>query len=197
MGTNDSSFNDGTGIADDKIHSRHIDWASTGAISGDTGGIWWEEIGRTTLGGTADTISVTPISARKYLQVRISVLPSGQINARMQFNGDTGNNYSERTSTNGAADGTAVSSANIGLSATASTNPKFALVDIINILAQEKLVTGEVVEVSTAGAANAPARAELTSKWANTAAQITRVDVINTGTGDFASGSEVVVLGHN
>ena len=45
------------------------------------------------------------------------------------------------------------------------------------------------------GAGNAPQRKELSGKWANTAAQITRVDAVNGGSGDFAVGSKVTVFG--
>jgi hypothetical protein len=75
--------------------------------------------------------------------------------------------------------------------------PFFATVDVVNITAQEKLAVAHVTGQNTAGAATAPVNKELMGKWANTAAQITRVDVVNLGAGDFAVGSEVVVLGHD
>jgi hypothetical protein len=181
-------------LADDSVAAEKIDWAATGA----DGGIWWEEVGRTTLSVAGDTISVTPIAARKYLKIIISVLDTGgTINATVRFNNDSGTTYANRSSANGAADGTGASGTSMGMSATASANPKYIECEVINIAAQEKLVTGHAIERGAAGAGTVPSRAELANKWANTADQITRVDVINTGTGDFAIGSEVVVLGHN
>ena len=45
------------------------------------------------------------------------------------------------------------------------------------------------------GAGNAPKRKELTGKWSDTSEQITRVDAVNGGTGNFAVGSTVTVFG--
>lgn len=181
-------------LADDAVTAAKIDWASTGANAG----IWWEELGRSTLGAAGDTITLNPIAARKYLRIIvIASATGGTINARLRFNNDSGANYSERSSANGGADGTAVSQTSMGLSATASAADRIFEGDIRNIAAQEKLLMGTTVEQGTAGAANTTSRAEIANKWANTANQITRIDVINTGTGDFAIGSEVVVLGHD
>lgn len=159
---------------------------------------WGQELGRATLTGAGDTISITPIAARKYLLVRASLLATGgTITSDLRFNNDTGNNYTTRASLNGAADGTATSASSIGTAGTAGAFPKLVTFNVVNITAQEKLVEGVCVEQNTAGAANSPNKNEFVGKWANTAAQITRVDIINSGSGDFAIGSEVVVLGHD
>lgn len=179
----------GSKLADDSVPNTKIDFGGSGA------GVWWEEIARTTLSSTNDTISVTSIPARKYLQVVIIALNSGQIGATLRFNNDTGANYATRTSTNGAADATAVSATSILLS-DAQTQKVEAILFAGNIAAQEKQITGSVSRNPT-GAANAPGRIEVAGKWANTADQISRVDIVNTGTGDFASGSEVVIMGHD
>lgn len=181
-------------ITDDAVTAAKIDWASTGANAG----IWWEELGRSTLSVAGDTMSVTSIPARKYLYILVyAAATGGTINAQMQFNGDTGANYSSRSSLNGVGDGTGVSGTAVGLSATASAFTRFIELNIINVLAQEKLMTGHCIEQGAAGAGTAATRAELANKWANTAAQISRVDIINAGTGDFAIGSECIVMGHN
>lgn len=193
--SNDASFNDGTGIADDVIKSRHINWAATGG--GDNGGIWWEELGRSTLSSSNDTITVSSFSARKHLLVRIVLIATGgTIGAGMTFNGDTGGNYPYRISDNGGADATAGSSTDMRLSASAANNI-FIQALINNISAQEKMVMVHTLSANTAGAGNVPGRRELVGKWANTSAQISTLAITNPGTGDFASGSEVVVLGHD
>lgn len=186
---------DGTLLGDNSIQSRHIDWADTGA--GDNGGIWWEEIGRTTLGSAGDTISVTPIAARKYLRIFVALLPTGgTINGGLQFNNDTGTNYATKRITDGTAAST-TSSAVISIDPDVTATVKWGVFDVLNILAQEKQVVGSMHSAGAAGAGNVPISRTSFAKWANTAAQITRVDVLNGGAGDFAIGSEIVVLGHD
>lgn len=198
LGANDASFNDGTGIADDKILTRHIadsqlnanlvDWSTSGEI-------WWEELGRTTLGVAGDTISVTPIAARKYLRVYAILLNTGTLLGHIRFNNDSGNNYSYKGSTNygAAADGTSQAQIAGWLS---GADAGFVTLDIINISNQNKSVI--LQEGGVGGAASAaPFSVELRGKWVNTSSQITRIDFINAQTGDFSAGSEVVVLGHD
>jgi hypothetical protein len=178
-------------VADDAITSAKINFGGAGA------GIWWEEIGRTTLSVAGDTITVSSLPARRYLQVIISVINTGgTINTGIQFNNDTGNNYARRISISGAADITATSQSSISLSST-DASPRLLNLTVMNVASSEKLVQSYSFEQSTAGAGNAPSRIEGGGKWANTSAQISRIDVINSGTGDYAIGSEVVVLGHD
>lgn len=182
-------------VTNDAITATKIDWASTGA----DGGIWWEEIGRTTLGGAGDTITLSSVPVRKYLCVLISLKATGgTINAGIRFNNDSATNYASRSSANGGADGTSGSVAQAGLAVTDSAADKYIVINLVNIAAQEKILYASTVESNTSGAANVPGKAEVVGKWANTSAAISRIDVINTtGTGDFAIGSEVVVLGHD
>lgn len=174
-------------ITDDAVTDAKLDYPR-----------WWQEIARTTLSGAGDTITVSSIPARKYLMVIIEVVSTGgTVNTSITFNGDTGANYAFRVSTDGAADSSATSTTSINTVSTASATPIFAVANVRNIAAQEKLVYAYSIGQNTAGAANLPIRRELAGKWANTAAQITTVTVTNTGTGDYAIGSEVIVLGHD
>jgi len=178
---------------DDSVTASKIDWAAIGAGSG----IWGEELGRTTLGSAGDTISVTSIAARKYLCVLFFYVNTGSLTPILRFNNDSGATYANRYSLNGAADTTAVSQTSLVAGTGGISSPQIGVFNIVNVLAQEKLLTGQVDYQNTAGAGTTPGRLEVTGKWANTAAQINRIDVINTGAGDFAIGSEVVVVGHN
>lgn len=196
MNTSASMFKglqDGTAMSDDSILARHLDWASTGA----DGGIWWEELGRTTLGGTADTISVTSIPARTFLRV-IAYASGTNIRGAFQFNGDTGANYANRTSDNNGADSTATGSTSLFAGDSGGNNVRiFTVLDIINFASLEKQVIGNSNMKTTAGSGSAPSRRETSATWANTTDQITRVDFNQTSSGDFASGSVLIVLGHN
>lgn len=157
---------------------------------------WWQEIARTTLSVAGDTITVSSIPARKYLYIISNVINSGAITQVLTFNGDTGANYASSISTAGAADVTAVSQSNLAITGSASY-PMYFTLHINNATAQEKigfLVRGNQ---NTAGAATAPTHQEGIIKWANTAAQISTVTLTNGGTGDYAIGSEMVILGHD
>lgn len=156
----------------------------------------YQILGRTSLGSAGDTISVSGLSAKKYLRVIFMCLNSGSVNSVMRFNGDTASNYAYRQSINGAADTTASAQTFIGLQAATGSFPLYSVVDIVNIATQEKYVSG-LSFATVAGAANAPSRGEAAGKWANTSNAITQVDVVNTSTGDYAIGSEVIVLGHD
>lgn len=162
---------------------------------------WWEEIGRTTLGSAGDTISVTSLPGRKYLKIIIYTLATGgTVNHSLDFNADTANNYARRSSENGGAETTSNSSGT-PLLTTAQAGWANIEISIINIADQEKVLyaTGSLLEsAGTGAAADIPDRYEFAGKWANTSDQITRVDVKNSGgTGDYAIGSEVVILGHD
>lgn len=158
---------------------------------------WWEEIGRTTLGGTADTITVSGLTTKKYLWLICTMIPSGAIAGRLTFNNDTANNYANRNSTDGAADATQLTNPVIHMDVTANAAIKLSNMWVLNIAAQEKFMYGVVTEPGTAGAGNAPSRRELSAKWANTSNAISRIDITNNAAGNYAAGSELIVLGHD
>lgn len=155
---------------------------------------WWEEIGRVT--GASLTVTVT---AKKYLKIIADVRPTGgTLNIGIQFNGDTGTNYADRSSNNGGADATGASQAQIFTKTAVDANPQLIVGEILNIATFEKLVTFQSVIRGTAGAANAPDRKEGVGKWANTSVQITSIQVAQVGgTGTIDTNSSLVVLGHD
>lgn len=180
-------------IADEAVTGAKIDFAATGA-----GGIWWEEIGRTTLGSAGDTITVSSLPPRKHLMIITDLIATGgTISLSMTFNGDTGNNYAVRVSVNNATDTTAASQAALNTHVIVAAYPQRQNLFISNIETQEKIGFFLTNSQNTAGAANIPGRAEGAVKWANTSAQISSVTITNSGTGDYAIGSEVIVLGHD
>jgi len=67
--------------------------------------------------------------------------------------------------------------------------------NITNISNKEKLVISDQVASEATGAGNAPRRSEAVTKWTNTSAQITSIQLINNASGDFAVGSYITVLG--
>jgi hypothetical protein len=180
-----------TSGTDGRPNAANIDFGGNGS------GIWWEEIGRTTLVSASDTISVASFTAKKYLMVIVSAIPTGgAVRGTMRFNNDPGSNYAVRVSVNGAGDATAVSQNSIAVDV-AAAEVREVIHEILNIQAQEKEIYTRMASAGTAGAGNLPQRVEAVSKWSNTTAQITRVDIINDQAGDFAAGSELIILGHN
>lgn len=181
-------------IANDTITGANINWAQTGAD-----GIWWEELGRTTLGSAGSTITLSGLPAKKYLKLLISVVASGGAVGLVQvkLNNDSGANYSRRTSTDGAADATAVSST-VFLNNTGPASGSIfqSVTDIINLTSYAKLGMTLAISDATTGAGTAPTSNITFTKWVNTVSQINRVDV-TASTNNFAIGSEVIVLGHD
>lgn len=183
-------------ITDDAVTAAKIDWASTGANAG----IWWEELGRTELGSAADVISVTSIPARKFLKIIGGAVASGgTIDSGITFNSDTGTNYGQKYFANytTATDATNAALLLIESGATVTTGASYFEIELFNPSTGDKVGVGRNVSESDAAAdTTAPRHLEWSLVW-DSATQVSRVDWTNTGTGDFAAGSVLIVLGHN
>lgn len=183
----------GSKLADEGVTASKINFGGSGS------GVWWEEIGRTTLGSAGDTISVASLPARKYLKVIVStVATGGTAEQAIRFNADTGSNYARRISSNGAADTTGTAGGGLLLTSNSSQDVCLSTFEVLNISNQEKLVVGQSVKRNSSGAGSIPDKWEFVGKWANTSSQISQIEIVNgSGTGDYAIGSEIVVLGHD
>jgi hypothetical protein len=176
-----------TDIADDAVTDAKLDYPR-----------FWQEIARTTLTVAGDTITVSDIPARKYLKIIFNLIPTGgTISGVFTFNSDSGSNYARRLSIGGGADSTSLTQTSVPAFMSASATFQHHIYQVTNVTTSEKVGYGTVIETSTAGAGTAPNRNEGAFKWVNTSSQISSITVTNAGTGDFAIGSEVVVLGHN
>jgi len=158
----------------------------------------WEELGRTTLGVAGDTISITPIAARKYLQVRFHTVSTGGTQSpTIRFNNDSGANYAFAYTLNFGTIATTVSNTNLGVTSSVSQGTQFGQFEITNFTSQRKLIQGQTIDDNNAGPASTCNSIQMTGKWDNTAAQITRIDITNAGAGDFAIGSQMIILGRD
>jgi hypothetical protein len=176
------------------IDSNKIDFTTSG-------GIWWEELGRTTLGSTNDNITVSGLSAKKYLKLIISSIASGgTVRHGIMFNGDAGNNYAwsridiQTTTANGTLTTTNLLS---GSPVIASGEHGFGVAEIYNPATTPKFTTFEgISRGATVG--TAPTKRTGTGIWYNTSVPITEV-IINKadGSGTFGVGSGLIVLGHD
>lgn len=165
-------------------------------------GVWWEEIARTTLASVNDTITVSSIPNRKYLMfIFYGNASGGTLDTTVRFNNDSGANYALTYSSNYAAPTASTSQTSIPFDSGATDSGGIVTGEmtlIANITAEEKNATWNSVSQDAAGAGTNAAQLNGFVKWANTSAVLSRIDWINSGgTGDFAVGSEVIVLGHN
>jgi len=180
-----------------RIQATQADFDGTPAVSGG-----WKEVGRTTLGSSGDTISVSSLPDKRYYMLLTDSRPSGNLNVGHRAgNGsiDTGNNYAKRPSINGASDITTHVNNNnfLEIDGLNHTDNMFSVNYLSNLSSKEKLGIGHSVRQNTAGAGNAPNRTEYVGKWANTSDVIDTLQTINFGSGDLTSGSELVVLGYD
>ena len=158
----------------------------------------WKEIGRTTLSGTADDITVSSLPAKDNIMVLGHIIQSGVLNNIMRLgygSVDTGSNYAGRYSENGAADGTDASATYMVDDRSAEANDQFWVSNIANIANQEKLANTDICKRGTVGSGNIPERVENVGKWTNTSNVLDTFSLHNSGGGDMASGSEIVILG--
>lgn len=161
--------------------------------------VWWRELDRTTQSTSTDTMTCTISGSAKYMKVFISILPTGgTINQTIRFDlGTAGSVFAGRASDNGGADSTATSQTSFNFSTGTAATPQFTVMDMWYQSGVQTLVTARIVGQSTAGKTTAPVRKEYTGKYVYTVAKVAVIEVINSGTGSYAAGSEIVVLGHD
>jgi hypothetical protein len=155
---------------------------------------FWEELYSGT--GTSLDTGVGGITSKKYLWVQgyLTGVSTGTT-YKYVVNGDTGSNYAQRLSVNGSSDSTFTNNSNGILyhSGQGSETSIFFNSFIINNSSNEKLVITNNVYTTTAGAGTSPSRQEIVSKWANTSAQITDIQL----TGTYGTNSILKVWGSN
>ena len=157
----------------------------------------WTEIGRKTLTVASDTISIPSFIAKKYLKVTVTVTPTGgNLDTTLKFNNDTGANYAWEYSSQNSVPVNMPSAGVIPLDSSTTTFYQSFVLDITNFSTMQKLVRCTGTFTTGTGAGSPVGLFEIAAKWANNA-QVTRIDVNNAGTGDFAIGSEIVVEGKN
>ena len=156
----------------------------------------WGKAGSTTLTGAGDVITVNSLSNNKCIMILNNVFSTGQGKLEPTLNNDTGSNYAIRYGLDGAAEVTLTSSTDFENTTGGFTNGlTFHVQYLVNIATEEKLLISHSCEVETTGAGTAPRKREYVGKWANTSDAVSRYDVPNVGSGDFASDSNSTVIG--
>ena len=170
------------------------------ASVGGAGGIGgWVELGRTTLGGTSSTITVSSLADKRYYMVLGTNIANsgGGTDASLRLGNssvDTGSNYASRISENGGGESIATNRTNIRLNSSGASRHEFDIVYIANLSGKEKLVQGNSLINWVSGAGGDVHRKEIVGKWANTSNPIDVIQRYFTS-GAAQSGDEVVVLG--
>lgn len=187
---NDYALADGTGISDNAIDSRHyVDGSIDPEHLNSTVGNFEVLYDSGEIGSPADSISSGTITAKKFLRVYMNLLQSGNITSNLRFNNDSGTNYAFNRDSGDSTSATSIGTGNSSLD-------QYSMVEIHNKSANPKPVIMFTM-FGSASAAAAPTKDKTNGKWHNTSAQITRIDAINGGSGDFAAGSRLLVLGRN
>lgn len=196
--SNDASFNDGTGIANDAIVNRHYADASIDPAHLASAARWWEELSRVTWSSGA-TLATGTITAKKYLQLILVDTQSSANGSDMTFNGDTGANYAHARTLEGGAFSSSVSQNSIEMMGNYK-GMQMTTAEFVNYSSLEKVGNATWVSGPRAGtvnsAAQVPTHGEYAQKWVNTSTQITSVSVARRS-GNYAAGSELIVLGHD
>ena len=155
----------------------------------------WERLAHVALSGAGDTIDSGTFTAKKNMKVIIHTIASGTILPTLKFNNDSGSNYANRYNSDESSETTQTSQTSIQIDPISGSFNQFHTMYITNVETKEKLLINEMIGANTAGAGNAPRRSENVAKWANTSSQITSIQVVNAGSGDFDTGSYITVFG--
>lgn len=194
---NIESLSDGTGFDTGAIDGSVVLQNNTVPASkiDFTTGIWGEELGRVTLASSGDLLSIPSIPVRNYLKIYVHVSSTGgTINMLMRFNNDSGSSYAYRIDGGTAA----VNQSSYEIAGAVASQLFTFTAELVNISTVEKMLSGvRVSNFAGTGAGTAPNKSFQEAKWANTSSAITRIDIINSGTGDYATGSQMVIVGHN
>lgn len=157
----------------------------------------WSKNGTpSTLSGTSDTITISDLIAKKFGVILLHYISSGTCNSQMRFNGDSTNEYSNRQSDDNAADGTQTSTTGLTDAGTPVAD-YFSVNYLCDISGEEKLIIQFQIDPTATGAGTAPSRREQVSKHVPSESTITSVSVVNDGAGDFAVGSNLIIIGSN
>jgi hypothetical protein len=160
---------------------------------------FWEEVASVEL--CADgALSTCTITNKKYLWVQSYVQPTGScsVSTYLKINNSSCPVYPSRYSKNGGIS-CASSGASYGGLISASfcnTAPVFTNTFIINTGGQEPIIMSKSISAATAGAANAPERSMVGSKWISSS-PITQIDITNNLSVNWLAGSILKVWGSN
>ncbi len=154
-----------------------------------------------TLTSGSSSMTISDLTAVKFNQFLTRTLRPGTGTPAPSYRLDntSATDYASRYSTNGGADATNVSetSARGYTSASDKDQGMFVVIYGINIASEEKLQISHTIGANTTGAGTAPVRSEHATKMDTTtnSGQYTRFDIIDTGSDNFDTDSNLSAIG--
>ncbi len=154
----------------------------------------WTKLGTDTLTSAGSTLTVTGFTGKTNIFIIAEGLGVTAGDETMQFNNDTGSNYSVRSNENGG-EGTLVNRVEYTFQRNGNGSQNdFFFAYIINISSEEKLIMSFSNQNKTAGSGNVPDRHEIVGKWDNTSDEITEIDV-KSNSADLQTDSNLSAFG--
>ena len=158
----------------------------------------WEKLASpATLSSTADVISSGTFTAKKHLYFEAFLVNSGSIMVELKLGSggsiDTGSNYSTAWTRDGGSQSYRQGGHDSIESETYPSSNAFVQGWIDNTSAGRKLAHLRLIY--DGGTDVVPTRVEIYGKWDNTTAQANVLEIFNNGSGDFTTGSKLVVWG--
>lgn len=156
---------------------------------------WTKNGTPTTLGSSASSISISDLTAKKFLVLLFNHFPSGNVDDP-DLTVDVGStgDYAFRSQDDGGADASSTSQDHYRVDSGNNTYTRFHISYIVNISGEEKLGIGLTMR-TLAGATNVPSRKERYWK-VDTSTDSSQIGTITiTPTGNMATGSNISVLG--
>lgn len=175
-------------IIDGTIVNADIN-ASAAIDSSKLSNLPYQKLATASLGAGATTLSSGTFTARKFLRFIIQVAGNAAADLGIQFNGDTAANYEWVQTKDGGASTNNTADTKIKFGAGSETEDRLIVIDIINVAASAKQITG----LQSTGH-------EITSiggQWSNTSNQITSALLLLDAAGDITAGTEITVFGHD
>lgn len=178
----------------ERLERRPFGLLESSVVSSDNSG--WEILGRDSAETETDLLTVSFDEPPKYLRIIFAIQATGgTISSQMRFNDDSGNNYAQNYIINFGVNTNIVSQNTLYLSPAASVSAVYSSTEIINYRNQRKTFFTHSVDDNAANATSSSNHIQVFGKWSNTTEPIGKVTLANGGTGSYAIGSELTVLG--
>jgi hypothetical protein len=160
--------------------------------------VWAKNVTNTLTSG-AQPLPLTGLTAYKFNFLMTHILDGGLTAAPRIAITDSGSgtNHAARYSKNGGADATATSRQDWTSNATENASNQFEIAYICNIDGEEILGIFNCCDESVAGAGNDPERREGVGKYSDggSEVQFTNIDIITSTSNNFATDSNITMIG--